>query len=37
LSEHVDVGMVEASQQQFVDGRLEGFNIVEDRNGFRHV
>jgi len=29
--------MVEASQQQFVDGRLEGFNIVEDRNGFRHV
>ena len=37
MREHVDVGMVEASGQKFVDGGLEGCNIVEDRNGFRHV
>src|SRR5262245_33222116 len=35
MREHVDVGTVESSQQQIVDGSLEGLNIVEDCNGFR--
>src|SRR5262245_10927941 len=29
------LGSVESSQQQVVDGSLEGLNIVEDCNGFR--
>jgi hypothetical protein len=37
VCEHVDIGMVEPGQQQFVDGCLEGFDIVEDRNCLHHV
>jgi hypothetical protein len=35
MGEHVDVDVVETSQQQVVDGGLKRLNIVEDRNGFR--
>ena len=32
MGEHINVGMVEADRQQIVNGRLEGFNIVENRD-----
>jgi hypothetical protein len=36
MGEHINVGMVEADRQQIVNGRLEGFNIVENRDRLRH-